>query len=42
MLFAREDGKADNGLKIAIENCPMDGTWQRATCNIAFHPKIKK
>ena len=37
----RELGKraADNGLKIAIENCPMDGTWQRATCNIAFHPK---
>lgn len=30
---------AGHGLKIAIENCPMDGTWQRATCNIGFHPK---
>lgn len=30
---------AGNGLKIAIENCPMDGVWNRATCNIAFHPK---
>ncbi len=26
-------------IKIAIENCPMSGVWQRATCNIAFHPK---
>lgn len=27
------------GVKLAIENCPMDGTWQRATCNIGFNPK---
>lgn len=30
---------ADKGLKIAIENCPMGGNWQRTTCNIAFNPK---
>ncbi len=30
---------ADRGLKIAIENCPMGGSWQRATCNIAFNPR---
>lgn len=30
---------ADKGLKIAIENCPMDGTWQKVTCNIGFNPK---
>lgn len=37
----RELGKraADKGLKIAIENCPMGGSWQRATCNIAFNPR---
>lgn len=37
----RELGKraADRGLGIAIENCPMDGSWQRATCNIAFNPR---
>lgn len=29
----------DKGVKIAIENCPMGGTWQRATCNIGFNPK---
>jgi sugar phosphate isomerase/epimerase len=29
----------DRGVKIAIENCPMGGTWQRATCNIGFNPK---
>lgn len=29
----------DNGLKLVIENCPMGGNWQRATCNIGFHPK---
>lgn len=27
------------GVTIAFENCPMDGTWNRTTCNIAFHPK---
>lgn len=30
---------ADNGLKLAIENCPMGGSWQHATCNIGFNPK---
>lgn len=30
---------ADRGVKIAIENCPMGGSWQRCTCNIAFNPK---
>lgn len=30
---------ADKGLKLAVENCPMGGSWHRATCNIAFHPK---
>ena len=28
----------DNGVKIAIENCPMDGDWRHATCNIGFNP----
>jgi sugar phosphate isomerase/epimerase len=37
----RELGKraADRGKKIAIENCPMGGTWKKNTCNIGFHPK---
>jgi sugar phosphate isomerase/epimerase len=26
-------------VKIAIENCPMGGSWQKCTCNIAFNPK---
>ncbi|MFQ9800212.1 MAG: hypothetical protein ACLR23_16145 [Clostridia bacterium] len=26
-------------MKIAIENCPMGGTWQHATCNIGFNPR---
>ena len=30
---------ADKGLKVAIENCPMGGTWQHCTCNIGFNPK---
>ncbi len=30
---------ADRGLQIAIENCPMGGTWRRATCNIGFNPR---
>lgn len=29
----------DRGIKLAIENCPMGGTWQRATCNIGFNPR---
>ena len=29
----------DRGVKIAIENCPMGGTWQHATCNIGFNPR---
>lgn len=26
-------------IKIGIENCPMGGTWNQATCNIGFNPK---
>ncbi len=29
----------DRGVRLAIENCPMGGTWQRATCNIGFNPR---
>lgn len=29
----------DRGVRIAIENCPMGGTWERATCNIGFNPR---
>lgn len=29
----------DNGVRIAIENCPMGGSWQHATCNIAINPR---
>ena len=29
---------ADKGLKLVIENCPMHGTWKKATCNIGFCP----
>lgn len=29
----------DQNIKIAIENCPMGGTWNSATCNIGFNPK---
>ncbi|NLP34833.1 MAG: sugar phosphate isomerase/epimerase [Clostridiales bacterium] len=29
----------DKNIKIAIENCPMGGTWDRTTCNIGFNPK---
>ena len=28
----------DRGVKLAIENCPMGGSWDRATCNIGFNP----
>ncbi len=30
---------ADKGVMILFENCPMNGTWNKATCNIAFNPK---
>ena len=30
---------ADNDIKIGLENCPMGGTWNQATCNIGFNPK---
>ena len=30
---------ADRGVRLAIENCPMGGTWQRATDNIAINPR---
>lgn len=29
----------DTGVRLAIENCPMGGTWERATCNIGINPK---
>ncbi len=29
----------DKGIRLGIENCPMGGTWERASCNIGFHPK---
>ena len=29
----------DKGVKIAIENCPMGGTWRSCTCNIGFNPR---
>ena len=29
----------DRGVKLAIENCPMGGTWQKGTCNIGFNPR---
>ncbi|MBE5760594.1 MAG: sugar phosphate isomerase/epimerase [Clostridiales bacterium] len=28
----------DRGVKLAIENCPMGGTWNNITCNIGFNP----
>ena len=28
-----------NGLNLAIENCPMGGSWRKNTCNIGFNPK---
>ena len=30
---------ADKGIRLAIENCPMGGTWQYAQENIAFNPR---
>ena len=29
----------DRGVRLAIENCPMGGTWRQTTCNIGFHPR---
>lgn len=29
----------DKGVRLAIENCPMGGTWQKNTCNIGFNPR---
>jgi len=29
----------EKGVKLGIENCLMDGTWEHATCNIGFNPK---
>lgn len=31
---------ADKGLKIAFENCPMGGTWQHGSWNIAVNPTM--
>lgn len=30
---------ADKGVRIAFENCPMGGDWQRGDFNIAFNPQ---
>ena len=30
---------ADRGVRIGLENAPMNGHWYRATCNIAFCPR---
>ena len=32
------DMAEEKGVKLGIENCLMDGSWQSATCNIGFHP----
>lgn len=29
----------DLGLRLAVENCPMGGSWDRATCNIAINER---
>ena len=29
----------EKGIKLGIENCLMDGTWEHATCNIGFHSR---
>lgn len=29
----------DKGVRLAIENCPMGGNWEKATCNIGFNPR---
>lgn len=29
---------ADKGVRIAFENCPMEGTWETGDWNIAFNP----
>ena len=29
----------DKGVRLAIENCPMGGTWKKCTCNIGFNPR---
>lgn len=29
----------DKGVRLAIENCPMGGTWQKGTCNIGYSPR---
>jgi len=28
-----------HGVRLAIENCPMGSTWQKATCNIGFNSR---
>lgn len=29
----------DAGVRLAIENCPMGGSWHKGTCNIGFNPR---
>ena len=39
-VFGRLARRAeDKGVRIAIENCPMGGTWKKATCNIGYTPR---
>ncbi len=39
-VFRELAKRAENrGVRLAIENCPMGGTWQAATCNIGLNPK---
>lgn len=33
------DYAEERKVKLGIENCLMDGTWEQATCNIGFHPR---
>lgn len=30
---------ADRGVRLAFENCPMGGVWERETCNISHSPR---
>lgn len=40
-VFSELSKRAEaNGVKLAIENCPMGGNFRKATCNIGFNPKI--
>lgn len=39
-VFGELASRAESeNVKIAIENCPMGGTWNKNTCNIGFNPR---